>query len=251
MFKQEADALGFIGQLANYQAYNKFRNGIDFQREPAVTPLTAQQMAQLKHVYVVDYSPGDSDSPQNSRDCTICGSEVTSNGGGDTEKGLRSLEDLSKLAPRETINRCHIAAQTPYPQFKNDPDNIVYGSHLFHDYFDGDGKKPPPGAGVDWGIAPELLLEFLEAGNEQYFLGQKYVMVLVNVVFRRADVAKAMDGKWRDGSTAESELVTRTYFYTKNVGVVERYLRIKAFETRRRWKHCDGEEVDFTEEYIE
>ena len=248
MFKQEADALGFIGQLANYKAYDKFRNGVTFDSEPVVTSLTAQQTTQLRHVYITHYNPEESESPQNSRDCTICSSEVTTNSG-DTDKGLRSLEDLSKLAPRETINKCHIAAQTPYPQFRNDHDNIIFGSHLFHDYFDGDGKRPPLEASLDWGTAPELILEFVEAGNEQTFGGKKYSKVRVNVKFRHQDVAKAMDGRWRDGSTTESELETGSYFYTQNVVAVEKYLKIKAFETRRRWKHCDGEEVDFTEQY--
>ena len=58
-----------------------------------------------------------------------------------------------------------------------------------------------------------------------------------------------MDGRWRDGSSTESELETGTYFYTQNVVAVEKYLRIKAFETKRRWRHCDSEEVDFTEQY--
>jgi len=250
MFKQEADALGFIGQLANYKAYNKFKNGVTFESEPVVTSLTAQQTPQLRHVYITDYHQTASDSPQNSRDDSICTSEVTVNDGA-TEKGLRSLEDLSQLAPRESINKCHIAAQTPYPLFRYDRDNIVFGSHLFHDYFDGDGKRPPLGAGVDWGTAPELFLEFLEAGEEQFFEGKKYWKVCVNVIFRLPAIARAMDGRWRDGSTSESELETGTYFYTQNVNVVERYLRIKAFETRRRWRHCDGEEVDFTEVYAE
>jgi hypothetical protein len=245
VFKTEDNAIGFLGQLSYYKTYSKFRSGIEFERE--AIPLSCLSEVTTNHVYIEDYKSEDSASPANSRDDTVCSSEVTSNDN-DTMKGLRSLEDLSQLAYGEMINRCHIAASTPYPEYRRDSDNIIYASHLFHDLFDGDGKRPSSGANVDWGVPPKLLLEFLEATDRPDFNnGEKIFRITVRVIFRDPEIAKSMDGRWRDGCEIESELVVRSYFYTQNVEKTKKFLSIKHFETSRRWRHCDGEEVDFTE----
>ena len=111
--------------------------------------------------------------------------------------------------------------------------------------------SPPPEADVDWGVAPHLLVEFDSAGDELQSEGKTYVKIFVKVIFRDPRCAKAMDKKWREGCTVESELVTCTHFYAQDVDTVRSCLRRKAFETRRRWAHCEGEIVDFTEEYHE
>ena len=250
LFKKEGDALNFIGQLANYQASKRFRFGLRFVREPVSISMSAQQMTQLQHILITDYKQDDSNSPANSH-YDSNQSEETSFDGFNPDKRLRSLEDLSRLAHLETIFRCHIAPKAHYPDYKYNTDNILFGSHLFHAYFDGDGKNPPPEANIDWGTAPSLLVEFVEAGNELQSAGKTYVKIFVKVIFRDPLCAKAMDTKWREGYTVESELVTCTHFYAQNVDTVKACLRRKAFETRRRWAHCDGEIVDFTEEYMD
>jgi hypothetical protein len=250
LFKKEGDALNFIGQLANYQVYQRFRFGLTFVREPVSISMSAQQMAQLQHILITDYKQDDSNSPENSH-YDSNQTEVTSNDGFNPDKRLRSLEDLSRLAHLEPIFRCHIAPRAHYPDYKCNADNIIFGSSLFHAYFDGDGKNPPPEANIDWGTAPNLLVEFVETGNELQSAGKTYVKIFVKVIFRDPLCAKAMDTKWREGYTVESELVTCTHFYAQNVDTVKACLRRKAFETRRRWAHCDGEIVDFTEEYME
>ena len=60
-----------------------------------------------------------------------------------------------------------------------------------------------------------------------------------------------MDGRWRDGTEAVDELTVRTYFYTQNVEATVKFLDIKTFETERRWRHCNCEEVDFSEQWVE
>lgn len=252
MFKHENEAVGFLGQLATYYANSKFKFGVTFEDEPVMASLTARELTDLRHVFITHYKPDFSDSPSNSRDCSICNSDAAETAyGGEPEKGLRSLEDLSKLAHEETIYKCHIAGQTPHPDFKHDADNVIYGSHLFHAYFDGDGKRPPREANVNWGIAPKLLLEFLDAEPEPiYVAGKPYWLISVKVVFRHPEAARAMDGKWREGSKELNELETSTYFYSQSASQARKLLRIKEFETRRRWRHCDGESVDFSEEFV-
>lgn len=249
LFEKKEEALNFIGQLAYYQASKRFRFGLTFGREPVLFPMSAQQMTQLQHILITDYKRDDSNSPENSH-YDSNQSEETSFDGFNPDKSLRSLEDLSRLSHLETIYRCHIAPKAHYPDYRNKLDNILFGSHLFHSYFDGDGKNPPPEANIDWGTAPMLLLEFVEAGDELLqSAGKTYVKIFVKVIFRDPLCAKAMDTKWREGYTVESELVTCTHFYAQDVDTVKACLRRKAFETRRRWKHCDGEIVDFQDAF--
>ena len=250
LFEEKEDALHFIGQLANYQVFKRFRFGLTFEREPLLISMSAQQMTQLQHILITDYIQVDSDSPANSYSDSIL-SEETSFDGFDPDKRFRSLEDFSQLAYRESIFRCHIAPKAHYPDYIDNTDNILFGSNLFHTYFDGDGKIPPPEANIDWGTPPNLLVEFVEARNELQIAGKTYVKIFVKVIFRDPLCAKAMDTKWREGYTVESELITCTHFYAQNVDTVKACLRRRAFETRRRWAHCDGEIVDFTEDYME
>jgi hypothetical protein len=243
MFKSEENALGFIGQMANFRAYNRFREGIEFDREPATIRLSSGETE--RHIWLTDCNSTESTSPDSSYADTIM-SDVTSDDT-DAVKSLRSLEDLSRLAYRETINKCYIAGKKPYPAFNTDPNNIIFGSHLFHDYFDGDGKRPPPGANVDWGTAPELAVIFVAATPGTLVNGEQYSKIEVDVVFRNGEVAAAMASKWRNGSKVESELRVNSYFYSRDAGAAEKYLKIKYVETSRRWDHCNGLDVDFTQ----
>jgi hypothetical protein len=248
MFASESDARHFIAQMASYKVYNKFRGGIDFQRE--LTVINVQNRNDCRFVLITDYDPGASSSPVNSLDNSIHFSEVTSNND-EPEKGLRSVEDLRHLKVKETLYKCHIASRSHYPLFTNDPNNLLFASHLFHGYFDGDGKRPPLGAGPNWGIAPELALKFIEVGPTQTFDRQQWSMIIVHAIFRDGEVARAMEGKWRDGSEFVGELVVRTYFYSQDPEATVRYLKAKYYETDKRWRHCNCEEVDFSEQWDE
>jgi hypothetical protein len=243
MFKSEEHAITFLGQMSLYKEGGKFRDNVNFEEEPTVRQFPID--TQVKHVYTIHYNPDDSASPANSRDDSICSSEVTN--AGDPVKQLRSLEDLSKIAYKETIYRCHIAAKAHYGEYEHCPDNLLFESHLYHGYFDGDGKKPPPGSAPSWGRPPELRLECVSVGDVRYFQGTQFQQVRVKVTFRDPAVARAMDPWWRDGSSFVDELSMLTHFYTVDVEAAKLFLKIKHFETSRRWSHCDGDYVDFTQ----
>ena len=247
VFETKDNALGFIGQLSNFVANGRFRSDSVFQEEPI--PLLNNDFV-LKHVYFIHYKKSDSSSPNNSRTDNVSDTVLTTNDT-DPAKSLGSLEDLTQLMKKEMIAKCHIACKAHYSEYKNDPNNIIYGSHAFHDYFDGDGKKPPPGANPGWGVMPELRLTFIDAEDPKYISGILCSRINVDVTFRDPAVAKAMEGRWRSGSYFRDELTTRTFFYSRDRVAVAKYLRIKDFETTRRWRHADGEDVDFEETFIE
>mmetsp|Transcript_7874 Transcript_7874/g.8349 ORF Transcript_7874/g.8349 Transcript_7874/m.8349 type:complete len:292 (-) Transcript_7874:282-1157(-) len=248
MFASESDAHDFIAQMANYKVYEKFRGGINFEEE-----LNVVMVANLSHcrlVLITHYDPSTSSSPANSHDNSIHHSEVTSNND-EPEKGLRTVEDLHQLKFKEIIYKCHIASQAYYSEYKNDPNNILFASHLFHNYFDGDGKRPKAGADPEWGTPPELALKFIEVRSTQTVDRQQYTKIIVHAIFRDIEGTRAMDGRWRDGTEFIDELTVCTYFYTKDVEATVKYLKIKYFETERCWRHCNCEEVDFNEVWDE
>ena len=39
----------------------------------------------------------------------------------------------------DLVYKCHIDPQAFFEEFNGDKDNLIFGSHLFHTYFDGDG----------------------------------------------------------------------------------------------------------------
>mmetsp|Transcript_7875 Transcript_7875/g.8351 ORF Transcript_7875/g.8351 Transcript_7875/m.8351 type:complete len:292 (-) Transcript_7875:282-1157(-) len=248
MFASESDAHDFIAQMANYKVYEKFRGGINFQRELIVINVPNRNVCQS--VLITDYDPTTSSSPANSHENSIHYSEITTNND-DPEKGLRAVEDFSQLKFKEKIYKCHIASQAYYSEYKNDPNNILFASHLFHNYFDGDGKRPKAGADPEWGTPPELALKFIEVRSTQTVDRQQYTKIIVHAIFRDIEGTRAMDGRWRDGTEFIDELTVCTYFYTKDVEATVKYLKIKYFETERCWRHCNCEEVDFNEVWDE
>ena len=48
---------------------------------------------------------------------------------------------------------------------ENDSDNILYGTHLFHTYVDGDARRRPKDEPASWGRSPELWIEYLFHGE--------------------------------------------------------------------------------------
>lgn len=155
----------------------------------------------------------------------------------DPVRSLRSLENLSLVPRKDVIFQCHIAPKAFYKgKCSTDPNNILFESHLFHTYFDGDGKRRPRGSNLDWGRPPELWLEYVrDERNATVLSGASYHEVFVLVSFRFSDVADTMRGKWKDGTEEVSDNTFRTSFFTTNVASVKKYLQYKKRETQIRW----------------
>jgi hypothetical protein len=66
------------------------------------------------------------------------------------EKQLQMFETHVSSNPEIRAYNCHIAPKGKYPEYEDDPDNFVYGSGDFHNYFDGLKVKPK-------GIPPMLI----------------------------------------------------------------------------------------------
>lgn len=235
LFATEELAHDFLACLINYnKGHTLLKERIQVQKQ--LTRIESEVKATF--VYKDEYVFEDSDSPANTRDDVSSVTEVWTTD--DPVCQLRSLEDLSKLAKGEAIAKCHIAPKAYFKDYRNDPDNILYETHLFHGYFDGDGKRRPATAHFHWGTPPRLKVQYDETGPSHMFQGVRYHLIYVLVIFEDPEIARAMDGRWREGYSVIDPLTFRTHFYTTNVAKAINYLGIKQKETEDRWAEPDA-----------
>ena len=234
MFKSETDALRFICWLSELKASPQMYDNVLFVEEPDVNDLPLS----TRHVFVSHYNKGDSTSPTNSRADTLsqC-SEIPNDM--DPHKAFRSVEDLSKLAKGDVLYKCHIAPKAFFTDYIHDLDNIIHASHLFHNYFDGDGKRRPWGKPASWGRPPELWIQYLSAGGREMFSGVSYYQINVCIHFRDPEMARFMESTFRPGTIVDGDLRFITWFYSSNAANTEMYLGLKKRETQNRWKVAD------------
>ena len=221
----------FISKLSEMKVHLNLNVNFEINEildtEPLVHP--------VQYVYLHHYDKSHSSSPDNSRADTMSKtSEVTNDF--EPDKALRSLEDLTKLPKGDVVYKCHIAPQAFFKEFDGDKDNLIFGSHLFHTYFDGDGKRRPKGKPATWGRSPELWIETLSHGNREMFNGNVYFKINVRIHFRDPEMARAMQWCFRPGTVTDGDTSFTTYFYSSHPGNTIKYLGLKKAETQHRWK---------------
>jgi hypothetical protein len=237
LFKAQDEAHDFVGCLITYNlGHGVLRDRIQINESIDVFDSDAQAHFVYKSHYVSDESVSPPDTPSVSSATEVANS-------GNPELQLRSLEDLSKLVKGEPVNRCHIAPKAFFPQWKSDPDNIIYGSHLFHHFLDGDGKRRPSDAHSSWGTPPYFKIQYDSTGDGHMRNGTVYRLINVVVTFQDPEIARAMEGRWREGTATLDQLSFRTFFYTTNVANAIEYLGCKQKETETRWQDPSEFEV--------
>lgn len=233
-FEEKIHAHDFVARMVNYNSTHTILRERVVVEERIETVDSQEEAA---YVYKNAYKFEDSTSPANTGGDMASNTEVEF--GGDPVIQMRSLENLALLKKHETLYKCHIAPKAFYQQYKNDPDNIIYGSHLFHSYFDGDGKRRPEGADWSWGIPPRLQVKFESVGDECIVGETRYTRIIVRIVFTDPEVARAMDGRWREGYEVLGDLSFRSFFYSSNPTRVQDFLKLKCDETDARWRNPD------------
>lgn len=214
LFKSEDNAHTFQAKLLTrvQHPFKKMTIGLNNDKMIEVIEAT---IAVARFVYPDDYKKADSTSPENS----VLGFSVTELPNiEDPLRSLRSLEKLTLIPRKETIYACHIAPKAYYKgPCERDPDNFLYESHRFHGYFDGDGRRRPRGASLDWGTPPELWIDYVDVvPNAAAVNGVRYHEVFVNIMFRDVEEANSMRGLWKDGTEEIGDICFRTSFFTTN-----------------------------------
>ena len=230
LFLSKKEAHDFIGCLVNYNVgHSLLKGSIEVQKK--IEEFSSEIVAQ--YIFKDEYKSEESESPENTREGILSTSDVSSPS--NPVYQLRSVENLSLFIRHEKAEKCHIAPSAFFPQYDNDPDNFIYESHLFHKFFDGDGKRRPAHATITWGDSPKLKLQYVETGTSHMFEGVWYHKIFVLIIFEEAEVARGMAGRWVEGTTTVDDLTFRSFFHTTNVDLAIQYLAIKQKETEDRW----------------
>jgi len=187
-------------------------------------------------VLIHHYVKIDNSSPENSLADSITAATEVVFTLSDKEKTLCTLEHLRDLRKGELVFRCHIAPKAFYKKYENDSANIIYGSGLFHTYFDGDGKRRPRDANLSWGVPPQFVMTYVstDESNFSYVGDIKYTCINVEIFFFDPDCMNGMRGLWRDGTEYKSEICVASHFYSSNVEKTIKYIAIKEIETLKR-----------------
>jgi len=216
--------------LINYnEGHTLLKGFIEVQKKLEIFSSEIEAQYIFKDEYIFEVS----ESPENTREGTLSTSEVSI--ASNPVYQMRSVEDLSKFIRHEKAEKCHIAPLAFSPQYDNDPDNFIYESHLFHKFFDGDGKRRAAHAPINWGDSPKLMVKYDATGSSHMFQGVRYHMIFVLIIFEEVEVARGMAGRWREGTTVVDDLTFRTFFYTTNIDRAIQYLAIKQKETEVLW----------------
>jgi len=237
MFERKQDAHKYMNCLLEYKISPMSMLKEKLEVEKNVVAISSAQEGVFVHRD--DYHAEDSDSPSNTWDDVKSPTEIPITY--DPLQQMRSLENLSLMPPGDTLYKCYIAPQAYYEEYIKDKDNIILGSHLFHKYFDGDGKRRPAGSSLDWGTPPRFKIQFHEIGNSFLYQGTRYYQVFVKCEFQDPSMARAMEGRWREETRTIGDLTFLTFFYTSNIENCKKYLELKQRETEIRWG--DDEEI--------
>eukprot|EP01036_Dinobryon_divergens_P026083 gene26083-34691_t len=232
MFSSKERAIMFINTLLEYSigADSLLNGALDLN----LTPEKFQTMQEGTFVLNSHYNSGDTTSPSNTYNESI--STKTLAQPEDRIQAMRTVLNVQLFAPCSTIYKCHLASQAFYPRYTTDKDNILFGCALFHDYFDGDGKRLPADKDLSWGIAPQFKIEFIAVGEE--VLRYKFVdyhKIFVKLTFRHSECAKFMEPLMREGTEVIDKCSMKTFFYCNNPEKCAKYLYIKQIETEVRW----------------
>jgi hypothetical protein len=237
MFENSKDAHKFINNLINYNlGITVLKGRVSASKQDL--PIEIESNVPVLYVHTDEYVFEASDSPANTWDDIKSTSEVPFVVG-DPIQERRSLENLALIPKGDVLYKCHIAPQAFYPDAKNKTNNIIFGSHLFHHYFDGDGKRRPDGADVSWGTPPQLKIEYFATGPDHLYEGVRYYMIRVVLTFNDPEIARIMEGRWREGTTVINDFQFLGYFFTTNVEECKSYLDFKTLETEKRWSMED------------
>lgn len=240
MFRSDENASRFWNCLAMYNTSDNLLKK-HVRLSPEIEHMTCDQRGRF--VRVSDYQFADTESPASTHEDVRSATEVTNTWSPLHE--MRSLENIRKVPAGDTLYQCHIAPQAFYEQFKNDPDNTIFGEHLFHTYFDGDGKRRPSGASLDWGRPPRFKMEFESVGPELQYNGTRYFRINVVMYFPDPNMAKEMEWRWREGTFFENwgdGQKVHSFFYATNAEKCRQYIDIRQQETERRWGLIDDED---------
>jgi hypothetical protein len=154
----------------------------------------------------------------------------------DPSRALQSVETL----PTSLKLKCYCCYFIPKSSddYLDDPDNAVYGTWLFRQYFDGQIK--------DDGI-PEIAIKFLNAGDEtEVFIGnsaEKRTKIEVSIEFRDSSMAQGISRQFKEGTVKVNDLCYKSFMFARNHENMKSFINHRYDETISLWEKDRKEHV--------
>lgn len=230
-FKSERDAMEFQNKLLNFQlVHPTFFSALSVDEN--VYEIRAD--VSLQRVMYKHYKSSDNDeSPVMSLNDLKLNSDKTTvlDFASDPSRALQSLENPNALIALK-LYRCHLIPKT-VKKYKDDPDNVIYGTWVFHQYFDGlntEGEHEYPQLAVQFERAEERAE--VDVGNGHFEWRQK---IWVIIHFEDEDICTFMQSFLKPGSEKLDNLKWRSFLYVCNEETFKFFLQKKFDATKALW----------------
>lgn len=149
---------------------------------------------------------------------------------------LKSLENLSSN-PKLKCYSCLFIPKSIDTSYIDDPDNSIYGTWLFRQYFEGLIN--------DFEI-PELVIKYIGRDEDVCKATETMdnrVRVQVVIIFRDETLSKAFSRQFKSGTTKISELSYQSYLYANDEKKLEYFMNDRYHRTMNMWNKKDTVEI--------
>lgn len=237
LFKKKTEAFAFQNTLENFKfIHPTFGNKI--QIDETVEEVHLPRLS--KRVFHRHYAGADNNEPPVLSLADI--QDVLSSTGSsvcyDPEKALQSLEDIT-IMPGMKYYWCHLVSRQVL-DVKNNPNNCIWGSWIFHEYFDA--------LNVQYTRIPFIAVRYVSTGEEaetisagDKFLSRKRVNVMIefhdSVVGRNA--AYCFQPITKMGTEVVNDRRYSSFLYPENPDEFRSFLEQKYVETIDIWENED------------
>jgi hypothetical protein len=208
LFCSRRDAELFQNELLNFAfVHSHFKEKLELNEEIVEVEVTNQP----DRIFHRHYVPSDNnESPEISLNDILGSPSASVVTIGKSDCILQSLEEERIVCQFDSKwYKCHLISAKNL-KFKNNPNNIIYASHHFHQLFD--GLNTSRGVGV--------LLKFIGFGDmENVFNGVEYVTrqkVFVEIQFRDRDIATSFGRLLKTGTTRIDDYSYHSFLYAED-----------------------------------
>jgi len=143
------------------------------------------------------------------------------------------------------VEICHLHSQRKFPQYRDDPDNVLYLSRFYHEYFDGISTVPKK--------TPKFLVQYcshdekkvdlpLEEDPQTTHRIRKHRTV-VRVIFISVEACNRLSKYLKDGSVQVDERTYELELFFHDGTKAKVHLDHKADQTRIIWAKDREEEI--------
>ncbi len=228
LFREVRDAEEFQTKLNTFASeHHHFFEKLRLERHIETVNLTEE----LDRVFRTDYIADDTDSPMMSLNDVLSGSATVVSMSGDTSRTLQALEDTSVVARLGSKwYKCHLIPASSRDNLKDDPDNIIYASWLFHQHLD--GLHTETGIGLAISLDPDSQPTKEEvAVNDNY---EERYKVVVLIHFEAVELASIFQTLFKHGTEKLNDTCWRSFVHVRSVDKFSKCITSKLLDSKKK-----------------